>query len=90
LVLFLTHDIQEAADCGQVMLLAHRVVAVGPCDEVLTPETLLEAFGIVLTRIALDIAVLGRHPRHRRAAAITSGCSTWIPKRRRLRSGGAT
>jgi ABC-type Mn2+/Zn2+ transport system ATPase subunit len=60
-----THDIQEAADCGQVMLLAHRVVAVGPCDQVLTPETLLEAFGIVLMHRGrrIDFAVLEReHP----------------------------
>jgi ABC-type Mn2+/Zn2+ transport system ATPase subunit len=45
-----THDIQdEAAICQQVILLAHRVVAIGPPDKVLTPEALLETFGIVVT-----------------------------------------
>jgi ABC-type Mn2+/Zn2+ transport system ATPase subunit len=45
-----THDIQEeAAICQQVMLLAHRVVALGPPERVLTPEALLATFGIVLT-----------------------------------------
>jgi ABC-type Mn2+/Zn2+ transport system ATPase subunit len=45
-----THDIQEeAALCSQVMLLARRVIAIGTCQEVLTPEALLEAFGIVVT-----------------------------------------
>ncbi len=45
-----THDIQEeAALCHQVMLLARRVVAIGAPDEVMTPEALLETFGIVVT-----------------------------------------
>ncbi len=43
-----THDIQQAAECDQVMLLAKQVVALGPAHEVLTPETLLETFGIVM------------------------------------------
>ncbi|PPD58223.1 metal ABC transporter ATP-binding protein [Dehalogenimonas etheniformans] len=44
-----THDVQdEASLCHQVMLLAHRVVALGPPDQVLTPQTLLETFGIVI------------------------------------------
>ena len=44
-----THDVQdEAALCHQVMLLAHKVVALGPPDKVLTPEALLETFGIVI------------------------------------------
>jgi manganese/iron transport system ATP-binding protein/manganese transport system ATP-binding protein/manganese/zinc/iron transport system ATP- binding protein len=30
------------------MLLAHRVVALGPPSEVLTPQSLLETFGIVI------------------------------------------
>ena len=41
-----THDIQEAAEYDQVMLLARRVVALGPGRQVLTPETLLETFGM--------------------------------------------
>jgi len=45
-----THDIQEEAMlCNQVMLLARRVVALGPPSKVLTPEALLETFGIVVT-----------------------------------------
>jgi ABC-type Mn2+/Zn2+ transport system ATPase subunit len=45
-----THDIQEeAAICQQVMLLAHRVVGLGPPEKVLTPEALLATFGIVVT-----------------------------------------
>ena len=44
-----THDIQEeAALCRQVILLARKVVAVGPPDKVLTPDTLRETFGIVI------------------------------------------
>ena len=44
-----THDIQEeAALCHQVMLLARRVVAIGTPDEVITPDALLETFGIVV------------------------------------------
>jgi ABC-type Mn2+/Zn2+ transport system ATPase subunit len=49
-VVLATHDIQEEASlCHQVMLLARRVVAIGKPREVLTPETLLETFGIVVT-----------------------------------------
>jgi ABC-type Mn2+/Zn2+ transport system ATPase subunit len=45
-----THDIQEeAALCNQVMLLAHRVVALGTPQQVINTETLLETFGIVVT-----------------------------------------
>ncbi len=48
-VIMATHDIQEeAALCHQVMLLAHRVVAIGPPHKVMTPEALLETFGVVV------------------------------------------
>ena len=48
-IIMATHDIQEeAALCHQVMLLAHKVVAIGAPDKVLTPEALLETFGIVV------------------------------------------
>ena len=48
-VIVATHDIQEeAAICHQVMLLASRVVAIGAPKDVLTPDALLEAFGIVI------------------------------------------
>jgi ABC-type Mn2+/Zn2+ transport system ATPase subunit len=49
-VIMATHDIQEEASlCHQVMLLARRVVALGPPDEVITPESLLETFGIIIS-----------------------------------------
>ncbi len=48
-IIMATHDIQEeAALCHQVMLLARRVIAIGPPGEVLTPDALLETFGIVV------------------------------------------
>jgi ABC-type Mn2+/Zn2+ transport system ATPase subunit len=43
-----THDISEAIEYDQVMLLAGRVVALGPGREVLTPDRLLDTFGIVI------------------------------------------
>jgi ABC-type Mn2+/Zn2+ transport system ATPase subunit len=49
-VVMATHDIQEeAALCRQVMLMARKVVALGAPQEVLTPEALLQTFGIVVT-----------------------------------------
>jgi len=59
-----THDIQEAAYCDQVMLLAHRVVAIGTPREVLTPAMLLETFGIVITGEYPGVAVLEREHGH--------------------------
>ena len=43
-----THDIGEASECDQVVLLNRRVVAHGPAREVLTAGQLLETFGITL------------------------------------------
>ncbi len=43
-----THDIGEAIEYDQVLLLARRVVALGPGAEVLTPDRLMETFGIVI------------------------------------------
>ena len=58
-IIMATHDIQEeAAICDQVMLLAHRVVAIGPPAQVLTPEMLLETFGIVISGEEQRLAVL--------------------------------
>lgn len=49
-IIMATHDIQEEAVlCHQVMLLAHRVVAIGSPQDVLTPEALVKTFGIVVT-----------------------------------------
>ena len=54
-----THDIQEEANLShQVMLLARRVVALGSPRDVLTPETLLETFGIVVTGEQKRLTVL--------------------------------
>lgn len=58
-IIMATHDIQEeAALCHQVMLLARRVVAVGAPQEVLTPDALLETFGIVITSDQKRLTVL--------------------------------
>jgi len=58
-VISATHDIQEEATiCNQVMLLARRVVAIGPPQAVLTPEALLETFGIVVTGEQKRLTVL--------------------------------
>jgi ABC-type Mn2+/Zn2+ transport system ATPase subunit len=58
-VVVATHDIQEEANlCHQIMLLAHRVVAFGSPQEVLTPEALLETFGIVVSGAKVRLAVL--------------------------------
>jgi len=46
-----THDIQEEASlCQQVLLLARRVVACGPPRQMLTPEALLETFGVAIAK----------------------------------------
>jgi len=61
-----THDIQEAMVCDQVMLLARRVVAIGPPEKVLTSEALMETFGMVLNLKSkeLCLAVLERECGH--------------------------
>jgi ABC-type Mn2+/Zn2+ transport system ATPase subunit len=43
-----THDIAEAIEYDQVLLMARRVVALGPGREVLTPDHLMETFGILI------------------------------------------
>lgn len=43
-----THDIGEAIEYDQVLLLARRVVALGRGDDVLTPDRLMETFGILI------------------------------------------
>jgi ABC-type Mn2+/Zn2+ transport system ATPase subunit len=44
-----THDIGEAVEYDQVLLLARRVVALGSGANVLTPDKLMETFGIVIS-----------------------------------------
>jgi len=49
-VIIATHNIHdEAALCRQVMLLARKVVSVGTPEQVITPESLIETFGIAVT-----------------------------------------
>ncbi len=59
-----THDIGEAARCGRVLLIAGRVIAEGAPDDVLTPEHLLETFGISLTRVEDRLQVTVQHHVH--------------------------
>lgn len=64
-VVMATHDIQEeAAICDTVMLLARRVVATGRPADVLTPEALLDTFGIVISEKDKRLAVLESHHGH--------------------------
>jgi ABC-type Mn2+/Zn2+ transport system ATPase subunit len=69
-----THDIQEASTCDLVMLLAHRVVALGPPGDVLTSDALLETFGIAFKpqdQLASVAAVVQEHGHdHDRSDAI--------------------
>lgn len=58
-----THDVGEAAVCDRVILLARRVVADGPPSSVLTPENLMETFGIGLTRVG-DQLLVTEHGHH--------------------------
>ena len=58
-----THDVGEAAMCDRVILLARRVVADGPPSAVLTPENLMETFGIGLTRVG-DQLLVTEHGHH--------------------------
>ncbi len=59
-----THDIGEAVEYDQVLLLARRVVALGHGREVLTADRLLDTFGVVLRDSHLEHAgrlVVGEH-----------------------------
>jgi ABC-type Mn2+/Zn2+ transport system ATPase subunit len=46
-----THDVRDAARCDHAILLAGRVVASGSPQDVLSPERLLDAFGIALLAV---------------------------------------
>jgi ABC-type Mn2+/Zn2+ transport system ATPase subunit len=63
-VIVATHDIDEAADYDATMLLAHRVVAYGHVDDILTPETLLATFGIAGTYKEGRVIIVGREHGH--------------------------
>jgi ABC-type Mn2+/Zn2+ transport system ATPase subunit len=69
-----THDIQEASLCDLVMLLARRVVALGPPGEVLTSGALLETFGIALSpqdQLSSVAAITQEHGHERSAGTVT-------------------
>jgi ABC-type Mn2+/Zn2+ transport system ATPase subunit len=67
-----THDIQEASTCDLVLLLARRVVGLGPPGEVLTSSALLETFGIVFKpqdQLSSVAAVVQEHGHDRSRAS---------------------
>ena len=65
-VITATHDIQEAMDCDQTMLLARKVIAIGRGKDIITAQTLLETFGIVMTlnKQNLEMTVVEREHAH--------------------------
>lgn len=63
-VIVATHDIADAMRCDLVMLLARRVVALGPPSEVLTRETLLDTFGLAIQTLKDGIMVMDAAHRH--------------------------
>ena len=65
-VITATHDIQEAMDSDQTMLLARKVIAIGRGSDIITAQTLLETFGIVMTlnKQNLEMTVLEREHSH--------------------------
>jgi manganese transport system ATP-binding protein len=77
-----THDLADARRADLVMLLANRIVAFGPPDEVLTDGPLSAAYGGRVLRVAEGVIVmddpchdghdhgdrLGEHDRHRAGA----------------------
>jgi ABC-type Mn2+/Zn2+ transport system ATPase subunit len=64
-IVIATHDIQEAMDCTYTMLLARKVIAFGRGEKVITPDALLETFGITVTMgKKAGIAVVEREHGH--------------------------
>lgn len=63
-VLVTTHDLGDAAAADHLLLLAGRVVASGPPDEVLTEENLADAYGGHLLRVGAGTLILDDHPHH--------------------------
>lgn len=62
-VVIATHDVAEAAACDRVLLVSGRLVADGPPSAVLTPDLLMETFGIGLTKVG-DRLVVTEHHHH--------------------------
>jgi manganese transport system ATP-binding protein len=77
-----THDLDDARRADLVMLLANRVVAFGPADEVLTDGPLCAAYGGRVLHVPEGVIVMddphhdhhglhdrsGEHDRHRAGA----------------------
>lgn len=53
-----THDVGEAAAADLVLLLAKRVVAMGPPAQVLTAHNLLATFGVVISELPEGLLVM--------------------------------
>jgi manganese transport system ATP-binding protein len=75
-VVLTTHELAEAAEADNVLLLSGRVIASGPPAWVLTPDHLSEAYGVRLVGVegvmvddAHHRAVPGRHTHLRRGGA---------------------
>ncbi len=60
-VVVATHDFAEVESADLTMLLARRVVAFGPAEDVLTPENVFSAFGTSVTTISNGTFVHGPH-----------------------------
>ena len=58
-----THDVREAARADLVLLVAERVVACGPPDEVLTAAALATTFGVIISD-ATGPVVIDPHHEH--------------------------
>lgn len=56
-----THDVREAQRADLVLLVAERVVACGPPDEVLTAEPLAQAFGVVISDATGPVVIDPHH-----------------------------
>ncbi len=65
-VVVTTHDLDDARRADLVMLLANRVVAFGPPDEVLTDEPLCAAYGGRVLRVPEGVIVMD-DPHHHHA-----------------------
>jgi ABC-type Mn2+/Zn2+ transport system ATPase subunit len=59
-----THDLGDASQADHLLLLAGRVVASGPPDEVLTDDHLAEAYGGHLLRLGNRTLILDDHAHH--------------------------
>ncbi|MCX6178845.1 MAG: metal ABC transporter ATP-binding protein [Chlorobiales bacterium] len=57
-LLVATHSIKEASQCDYVLLLASRVVAFGNPAQVLTPENIIDTFGIVARFGGNDLLIM--------------------------------